>query len=175
MDKSRQRQLAGILTEGINKSTVHIYLDLDGVFADFDGAIEKGMGKPSSEVDGDEMWEYIRKEIDNSKWFYNLPKMADADTLYNYVKDYKHTFLSASGDDPKWQIANQKKGWVKKTYGGKTIVVKHSRNKAKYATENSILIDDRKKSIEPWKAAGGIGILHKNAADTIRQLKELGL
>lgn len=175
MDQFRQRQLAGILTEDINKSTVHIYLDIDGVFADFDAAILKGMGVPSEDADSDEMWDYIMKETETNKWFYNLPKMEGADTLYNYVKGYKHTFLSASGDDPKWQIANQKKGWVKKYYGAKTIVVKHSRNKAKYATENSILIDDRSKSIKPWVEAGGIGILHKNVSDTIRQLKELGL
>ena len=119
------------------------------------------------------MWDYINA---TPKWFYDLPKMDGADTLYDYIKDYKHTFLTASGDDPKWQIANQKKGWVKKHYGpNKTIVVKHARNKARYATENSILIDDRGKSIEPWKAAGGIGILHKSVSQTIAQLKELGL
>ena len=41
--------------------------------------------------------------------------------------------------------------------------------------ENSILIDDRKKKIDQWIAAGGIGILHTDAASTIEKLKELGL
>ena len=44
-----------------------------------------------------------------------------------------------------------------------------------YANEHSILIDDMQKNIDQWKAAGGIGILHTNAKDTIKKLKDLGL
>jgi hypothetical protein len=47
--------------------------------------------------------------------------------------------------------------------------------KAAYAKPNHILIDDREKSIQPWREAGGIGILHTSAADTISQLQKLGL
>jgi hypothetical protein len=39
--------------------------------------------------------------------------------------------------------------------------------------ENSILVDDTKKKINGWRAAGGIGILHKNTKDTIKQLNEI--
>jgi len=35
--------------------------------------------------------------------------------------------------------------------------------------------DDRESNIDQWRAAGGIGILHTSASDTIRQLKKLGL
>ena len=54
-------------------------------------------------------------------------------------------------------------------------LVRKSNDKAAYAAPNHILIDDRSKSIQPWVAAGGIGILHTNAANTIRQLKEVGI
>jgi hypothetical protein len=37
------------------------------------------------------------------------------------------------------------------------------------------LIDDRADNIQRWKDAGGVGVLHTSAADTIQQLKELGL
>ena len=49
--------------------------------------------------------------------------------------------------------------------------------KQKYAKKNgvpNILIDDWKKNIVEWEAAGGIGILHKSASATIAQLKKLG-
>ena len=42
-----------------------------------------------------------------------------------------------------------------------------------YAQKKNVLIDDRPKNIEAWEAAGGIGILHTSAADTIDQLKKL--
>ena len=47
--------------------------------------------------------------------------------------------------------------------------------KKNYAAPNHILIDDKKSNIDEWRAAGGIGILHTSAADTIQQLKKLGL
>ena len=42
-----------------------------------------------------------------------------------------------------------------------------------YANNHSILIDDDYDNIEDFKKAGGIGILHKNAEDTINQLKQM--
>ena len=44
-----------------------------------------------------------------------------------------------------------------------------------YAAPNHILIDDRESNIDQWRAAGGIGILHTSASNTIQQLKKLGL
>ena len=41
-----------------------------------------------------------------------------------------------------------------------------------YATPNTILIDDMEKNIKAWVDAGGIGILHTSAADSIKQLQQ---
>jgi hypothetical protein len=40
-------------------------------------------------------------------------------------------------------------------------------------TIKSILIDDTPAKIEKWTNAGGIGILHKSAAETITQLERI--
>jgi hypothetical protein len=48
-------------------------------------------------------------------------------------------------------------------------------NKQLFAGPNRILIDDMKQTIDEWNAKGGIGIFHTSAADTIKQLKKLGL
>ena len=40
---------------------------------------------------------------------------------------------------------------------------------------NNRLIDDLENTINEWNDKGGIGILHTSAADTIKQLKDLGL
>ena len=45
--------------------------------------------------------------------------------------------------------------------------------KAAFAIEGAVLIDDREKNINAWVEAGGIGILHTSAANTIDQLKAL--
>ena len=38
----------------------------------------------------------------------------------------------------------------------------------------NVLIDDFPQNIKEWDAAGGIGILHTSAAESIKRLKELG-
>jgi len=53
-----------------------------------------------------------------------------------------------------------------------------SQKKASYAVSNgqrNILIDDTKRNIDDWEAAGGIGILHipKDSQSTIEKLKEI--
>jgi hypothetical protein len=51
------------------------------------------------------------------------------------------------------------------------------KQKQDFAKKNgipNILIDDYPENIREWEAKGGIGILHKNAADTIARLKKLG-
>ena len=50
------------------------------------------------------------------------------------------------------------------------------KEKQNYCTgEDCVLIDDRVKTIEEWKEAGGTGILHKDAETTLKKLEAMGL
>ena len=42
--------------------------------------------------------------------------------------------------------------------------------KAAFAHKKAVLIDDRQRNIDVWVEAGGIGILHKTADETIEEL-----
>jgi len=44
--------------------------------------------------------------------------------------------------------------------------------KAQFAKGGNILIDDSQSNITAWKAAGGVGILHRDAATTIAAVKK---
>jgi hypothetical protein len=44
-----------------------------------------------------------------------------------------------------------------------------------FAGPERILIDDMEQTIREWNNAGGIGIHHTSASNTISQLKKLGL
>ena len=52
----------------------------------------------------------------------------------------------------------------------------YSKDKSRYANENSILIDDKPSNINEWAAKGGIAIRCKdgNVDHVIEKLKELG-
>lgn len=161
-----------------------IFVDMDGVLADFDKGVKKILDEPldSHKYDTDpnyrtRMWKAVEKySQQGGRLWYELPLMSDALTLWKHVKKYNPTILTAAGN-PMYGAAEQKRQWIKERINRnvQVLTTKKSREKAQYAAPNHILIDDRKKSIDPWVAAGGIGILHTSAADTIKQLKELGL
>jgi hypothetical protein len=55
------------------------------------------------------------------------------------------------------------------------LILRSAKHKKDFAGPNNILIDDRVDNINGWIEAGGIGILHTSAEDTIKQLNKLGL
>lgn len=160
-----------------------IFCDMDGVVADF----VKGVMKIVPDYNDEQylkdpkyiklMWKIIGEySASGGRLWAELDMMPDAMVLWNYISKYPTTeILSASGK-PSYGAADQKHEWVNKHLGNvKTNLVRQSKEKAGWAAPNHILIDDMPKSIDPWVAAGGIGILHTSAADTINKLKELGL
>jgi len=161
-----------------------IFVDMDGVLADFEQGVGVAMGERLDQERYDvdkkyrnKMWSWVRKySKQGGKLWLELPMMADAMTLWNYVKKYNPQILTAQGD-PNYGAEAQKRQWIANNLGSNinVLVTQKSSEKAQYAAPHRILIDDRDKSIGPWTAAGGIGILHTSAADTIKQLKELGL
>lgn len=156
-----------------------LYVDLDGVLVDFDREMER-IGFKRADVEGNSkaksrFWAKVGAMAKNGEAFWGvMHPMADAHVLWDYVKKYSPEILSATGHVG--NATQEKYEWMER-FAPKvpTHLVKKSADKAQFAAPNHILIDDRAKSIEPWVAAGGIGILHVSAADTIRQLKELGL
>lgn len=166
--------------DNLHKTGYSIYCDLDGVLADFrKKCIEVLNIDPDAiELDRelkDEFWSKLRSRgKDGHKLWEDLELMPDALTLWGYISKYNPIICTASGGFINAEL--EKRNWVKKVLGDvKTIVVTHSRDKSAYAHQLAILIDDQTKSIDPWIAKEGVGILHKSAAETIEHLKSLGL
>lgn len=168
-----------------------IYVDLDGVLADF----YKGATKAMRDIGADDTLVYKDEHDQNKKdrdalWkaiyayqqkfgyvlWRNLDTLPDAYQLWDYVKTYNPQILTAAGP-PRYHATEQKRGWVTEHFGSNVRVnsVERAMLKATFATPSSILIDDKMKAIGPWVSAGGIGIHHTSAANTIQQLKQLGL
>lgn len=151
--------------------TITMYVDMDGVLADFERAVEQRFGKTMDEMPKGELWGRIKHYNDDvAPWFATLPMMPDAMELWKFLNsNFKNIqILTASGSTPK-DAGGQKKRWVGEKLGWsvKVNVVGGANEKAAFANENTVLIDDRSKAIDPFIAAGGIGILHKDAQTTI--------
>ena len=159
-----------------------IYVDMDGVLADFvEGLLKIFPTYDENKYQTDpsyrsKQWKLIAQySKDGGKLWLGLPEMSDANELMGFVQHYDHEVLSASGN-PAYGAEAQKREWIKsKPYGRnlKVNLVRKSTDKAQYAKPGYILIDDQSKSIDPWIAAGGIGILHTSASQTINELKKI--
>jgi hypothetical protein len=169
----------------VTKGEYEIFLDIDGVFADFDKGVQKILDEPYSERRYEKepkfkkkMWDTINKyRKDGKEFWFNLELLPDAMDLWNYTKKYNPTFLTATGTSGKEKTEDEKRRWVADKFGKNVpvLVVEAARDKKKHSKENRILVDDKEKAIKPWEEAGGIGILHTSSANTIKELKKLGL
>ena len=163
------------------KKEYKLFVDLDGVMADLDAHVLDLTGKTFPQLRKSDQDDGFQNFVDSERAaghtiFDNLEPHDDANQLWNYIVKYRPSILTATGV-PEVQAAAEKIRWVHDNLSGfdNIITVKKSVMKAKYAAPNHILIDDRDKSTNPWRKAGGIGILHTSAADTIAQLQKLGL
>ena len=153
-----------------------IFSDMDGVITDFDASFKKAS-------DGIAPRDYENKFGINKFWglidskgvgfWVGMPYMSDGEQYWNYIKDYDVELLSSPSRSESSRLG--KRLWVRNNMPGVKLTLAYSSDKQKYAAPNHILIDDRKSNIDQWVSRGGVGILHTSTADTIRQLKKLGL
>lgn len=156
---------------------MRIYLDLDGVMADFDTHFVDYFGVDPQSLDDDVMWKMINSYHD---FYANLPLMEDALELFDALWYSSHfddmSILTACPKSNYKNAAIQKRGWVRKNLAENITVIPMlgGANKALFMHEpGDILIDDMEKNCKAWEELGGIAIVHKNAADTLAKLKEI--
>lgn len=152
-----------------------IFLDMDGVLADFEKGVSKELGV---DITNNEQGHYIyddnKAELTAKHMFRNLEPMPDMWKLLGFINNLGiHTeVLSAAGSINREIVVNDKIGWVKEhvhPYWITTCTFNGSQ-KAAFAHPKAVLIDDREININEWINSGGIGILHISAENTISEL-----
>jgi 5'(3')-deoxyribonucleotidase len=148
-------------------SATEIYVDMDGVLADFFGDWAKLMGVDSFR-DIKDVNAALEKIKDTKDFWLNLPVTDNAKPLLELIKKVKGEYSICSSPLPGDKNSEpHKREWIKKHlafFPPKEIIITH--DKAKYATQpdgtSNILIDDYGVNINAWEAAGGIGFKHKD-------------
>lgn len=149
---------------------MRIYLDLDGVLTDFDKQLSKLLGRPTTmdkEGNDPKTWGAITRA--GTKFWATMDWMPGGDMLWQEIKKYEPIVLTAPSNHK--SSYEGKKEWLKKNLPGVPFIIEQ--DKYKYASPESILIDDREKNINKWEKSGGIGILHKSAPKTLIKLAEI--
>ena len=164
------------IIEDIEPPKYTLYCDMDGVLADFEARFEQySDGLTTNEYRDkygiSEFWKLVN---DGGVGFWvGIPWMPDGKELYDYIKPNLYSLLSAPSSENSSRLG--KRLWVKNKIPGTKLILASAKNKQNYSEEGAILIDDRADTIREWDLQGGIGILHVSAANTIQQLKQLGL
>lgn len=167
------------------KKVPHLYLDMDGVQADFFGAWAK-MNFVSH-----------YKEIPDHEEAINLLAHSSSDQVYEFFKNLEpleggmriimwlhknkipFTVLSAPLRGPySKESIRGKKDWLDKYNPGTSANAIFTSAKYKYAkdgTDPNVLVDDYGKYLEAWKNAGGVAVKHDDATtdETIKLLKKI--
>lgn len=167
-----------------------IFCDLDGVLADFNTGLSIKCKKSLSQIksmDQELVWKIMNKYPDI---FADLPLMNEANYLWSSILPYKPVILSGC---PRSRISKEAKvKWCEKNLGSNYLQVKtineidenpdydyyiiltSTSKKPEFASNGSILIDDRQIIDKQWIQAGGIFFHYNgsNAEDIINTIKK---
>lgn len=148
-----------------------LFVDLDGVLADFDSKVLELTGKRPGDFErSGPMWAAISPP--RTQGFYaSLPWMSDGMVLWEFVQQYQPTILTGLPMGT-WAEA-QKRDWCARMLGPSVpVICCMARDKHKHCQAGDILIDDREeKARKPWEEAGGKFIHHTSASKSIEALR----
>lgn len=150
-----------------------IYLDVDGVLANFRGECEKYNCINGNTVD----WDIIHQ---NSPEFWeNMEWLPEGKELYEWVKNLcaqenLDLFILTSVNYSDGKIGRM--NWLKKNIGldkHHMIVVNLGKEKAYYAEPSALLIDDFRKNCDAFADAGGQIVKYESPQQTKEDVLEL--
>ena len=160
-----------------------VYLDMDGVLADFFGGVEKMYGVEHwKELTNDKTKDLKKEVIDRitgTDFFATLPKFSTADALIDMVQKFTGGKFSINTSPLRGDHENSgkyKKLWIQNNIEQPNEIIVTGR-KESYATDKAsgtpnILIDDRPVNVQRWQAAGGYGILYQANRDSLSKVQE---
>ncbi|MRL69138.1 hypothetical protein GGC30_09390 [Brevundimonas sp. SPF441] len=147
----------------------HIFLDCDGVLADFDTYAEAYFGMNPREYEKRMGSEQFWRELEAKGDFYrNLPLMPDARALYEGVKHLNPTILTGCPRG-NWAEA-QKVAWAHEHFPGVPVITCRSSDKRAHAKPGDVLIDDWPQHRHRWIEHGGVFISHFDAETSLAAL-----
>jgi len=160
-----------------------VYIDMDGVLADFFGGVEKMYGVEHWKQLTSDKTKDLKKEvidrITGTDFFATLPIFGSAGELISMVKEFTGGKFSINtsplrGDHE--NSAKYKKLWIQNNIEQPDEIIvtgrKESYAKDKASGTPNILIDDRPVNIQRWQGAGGYGILYQANRDPLSKVKQ---
>jgi 5'(3')-deoxyribonucleotidase len=149
-----------------------LFLDCDGVLADFDRSARELLGMSPKQFIARHGRGTFWKRLAGARNFYGaLPEMPDARLLFDAVKHLEPTILTGLPLG-KW-AAPQKMEWAAEHFPGVPIITCMAADKHRHMHPGDVLVDDREKHRGAYEAAGVVFVHHGNAEDSLRKLAKI--
>ena len=149
-----------------------VYLDMDGVIANFYKRYQELYRLAPREAEKKAEFNKYFDDFIATKQFETLELMPGAEEGLLFLRKHLTVptqILSSTANEARYdEISKQKLIWLNThniTFTPNFVPGK--KHKYKFATPNSIIIDDTESVIDDWNKAGGIGILHKDWPTTL--------
>ena len=149
-----------------------LFLDLDGVLADFDAGVQAQLGMTPSAFEARHGKREFWRRIANAPNFYGtLPEMPDARRLFDAVEHLRPTILTGLplGN---W-AAPHKVAWAAEHFPGVPIITCMARDKHNHMKPGDVLVDDRDNHRAAYERDGVVFIHHISAEDSLAQLANI--
>lgn len=154
---------------------LNIFLDCDGVLADFDRLATELLGMNPREYEAKygatALWDMI---TDYGTFFIDLPKFPGADELVQGVSEYAKPIILTGKPRGTWAI-EQKLTWRDKHFPKLDMIVCKSKEKCLHKVPNgiNIIIDDWPKHRSKWVDETSFWIHHESVDQSLSELKDL--
>jgi len=148
-----------------------IYLDMDGVIADFNKRYQELYHMVPREAEKNKQFDKFFDEFISTGQFATLDLMPGTMDGVDFLRKASAPtqILSSTSNEARYdEVSKQKLVWLQ-THGITFTpnFVPGKRLKQEYAAPDKIIIDDTESVIDQWRAKGGIGILHKDWPSTL--------
>lgn len=148
---------------------MQLFIDLDGVLADFDAGYRRQINAAYRGRDFNIMdWKAVRNTQD---FYLNLPPVAGYMWFWDQVKYLNPVILTGVPDNIPEAVSNKEK-WIRRHLGNVPMIGCKSKEKCLHGTRGDILIDDWEKHKHRWIDIGGHWITFKSAAQAVNELRD---
>lgn len=155
---------------------MQIFVDMDGVLADFDRHYKTVFDVEASKLLDNVDWQKVRGHKD---FYANIPPMHDFDVLWSYVTRVGQRLgtppivLTGIPSSVEEAEAN-KRAWITRHLGDAVpVICCLSKDKCLHGLPGDVLIDDWEKHRQAWEDMGGYWITHTSATSSCYALDVL--
>ena len=148
-----------------------LYLDCDGVLADFDKGATAILGMPPKAFEKrfglGKFWQKLARAPD---FYFSLPLLDGADELFEAVRHLNPIILTGlpMGN---W-AADQKVRWAAQHFPGTRIITTMAKDKRNHAKSGDVLVDDQMRHAHLWEEMGGVFIHHTSVEQSLVELRK---